>query len=309
MQEIYPFQIAGPTSLQVLERATDESLRDIGFLKFRDTQVEGLTSEVCRIGMSGTLAYELRGPLAEGPEVYDAVVRAGADLGIERLGWRTYTVNHVEGGFPQSIWTFMAAAENDAGYMAFLGNYPALQSHPYGERRPGGHAERVSARRSSWTGTARRASITTSRAGAALEQEVRGPEAHDRHAALERGGRTSTSTARCCAKGEPYNPDRAPDPPASARIPRARGPRAARRQAGRRLVRDRSTACTTARSSRTGCIDLASAEIGMEVVVQHGNHGGPIKDVRATVARYPYLDLERNQTYDIGAVPSGVPNT
>ena len=111
----YLTQVAGPTSLETLERATGESLRDIGFLRFRDAKINGKTVEVGRIGMSGNLAYELRGPLEDGPEVYDAVFRAGQDLGIQRLGWRTYLVNHIEGGFPQMNWTFFSAADLDPG--------------------------------------------------------------------------------------------------------------------------------------------------------------------------------------------------
>ena len=68
----YLTQIAGPTSLETLERAADESLRDIGFLRFRDVTIAGRTVEVGRIGMSGNLAYEVRGPLEDGPEIYDA---------------------------------------------------------------------------------------------------------------------------------------------------------------------------------------------------------------------------------------------
>ena len=34
---------------------------------------------------------------------------------------------------------------------------------------------------------------------------------------------------------------------------------------------------------------MGLAEPGTEVVVKWGDHGGRIKDVRATVARYPYL--------------------
>jgi vanillate/3-O-methylgallate O-demethylase len=97
----YLFQIAGPTSLQVLERATGESLRDIKFLRFRDSRIKGLRTEVGRIGMTGNLAYELHGPMEDGPALYEAVLEAGRDLGIERLGWGTYLCNHVEGGFPQ----------------------------------------------------------------------------------------------------------------------------------------------------------------------------------------------------------------
>ena len=59
--------------------------------------------------MTGNLAYELHGPIEEGPAIYEAVYRAGLELGIERLGWGTYLVNHVEGGFPQNTWTFISA--------------------------------------------------------------------------------------------------------------------------------------------------------------------------------------------------------
>ena len=59
-----PVPDRGPTSLETLERATGESLRDIAFLRFREAKIDGTTVEVGRIGMSGNLAYELRGPLA-----------------------------------------------------------------------------------------------------------------------------------------------------------------------------------------------------------------------------------------------------
>ena len=48
----YLFQIAGPTSLQVLERATGESLRDIG-LRFRESRISDMRTEVGRIFARG----------------------------------------------------------------------------------------------------------------------------------------------------------------------------------------------------------------------------------------------------------------
>jgi vanillate/3-O-methylgallate O-demethylase len=105
----YLFQIAGPTSLKTLEAATRDNLKDIRFLRFRDSHIDGTKVEVARIGMSGNLAYELHGPVEDGPKIYDAVYRAGQEFGIERLGWGTYLVNHVEGGFPQETWTFIPA--------------------------------------------------------------------------------------------------------------------------------------------------------------------------------------------------------
>ena len=53
-------------------------------------------------------------------------------------------------------------------------------------------------------------------------------------------------------------------------------------------------------------LDLGEAVDGNEVVVHWGDNGHRIKEVRATVSKYPYLDLPRNQDYDLSTVPSGV---
>ena len=50
------------------------------------------------------------------------------------------------------------------------------------------------------------------------------------------------------------------------------------------------------------CLDVEQAEIGNEVVVQWGDFGGRIKDVRATVERYPYLSEGRNSDVDTSAL-------
>ena len=56
----YLFQVAGPTSLETLECAADESLRDVGFLRFRDAKIADKRVEIGRIGMSGNRAYEMK---------------------------------------------------------------------------------------------------------------------------------------------------------------------------------------------------------------------------------------------------------
>ena len=114
-------QVAGPTSLQVLERLLGEEQRDVAFLGIKKVSIPGIDAgfeiEVSRIGMAYTLAYELRGPLEFGLAVFDAVYRAGQDFGIVRSGWRTYVVNHTEGGFPQISYTFLPSALGDEGFM------------------------------------------------------------------------------------------------------------------------------------------------------------------------------------------------
>ena len=44
--------------------------------------------------MSGTLAYEIRGLKEDGPNVYHAAYEIGKPMGLKRLGWRSYPVNH-----------------------------------------------------------------------------------------------------------------------------------------------------------------------------------------------------------------------
>jgi glycine cleavage system aminomethyltransferase T len=112
----YLFQIAGPTSLALIEKLTGENLHDLKFLYQRNSKVLGkylasgrdITVEIARIGMARNLAYEFHGPMAEAAEVYDSVFKAGEEFGIERLGWHTYFVNHTEGGFPQHSGHFLS---------------------------------------------------------------------------------------------------------------------------------------------------------------------------------------------------------
>ncbi len=100
---IFIFQLSGPLSLTILEKATQSDLRDGKFLDFRPVRIPGIDAEleITRIGMSGTLAYEIHGPAEIGPEAYDAIYQAGKPMGMKRMGWKDYTVNHTFGGFAQ----------------------------------------------------------------------------------------------------------------------------------------------------------------------------------------------------------------
>ena len=293
----YLTQVAGPTSLETLERATGESLRDIGFLRFRTATIDGTTVEVGRIGMSGNLAYELRGPLEDGPAIYDAVFRAGKDLGIQRLGWRTYLVNHVEGGFPQMNWTFASAADLDPGYNAFVaasGFTPPMNVS--GSVDPADRRARLRTPvELRWERAVKFDHDFTGRA--ALEAEVAAP-------------RRRVVTLR-------WNPEDVVDVYASLLQPGAEYktielPTSPPWSEGMNIHADHllNDGRPVGVSSGTiysyfhrqvlslGSIDVDQEEIGNEVTVQWGDHGGRIKDVRATVERFPYLTDPRNSDVD-----------
>lgn len=52
-------------------------------------------------------------------------------------------------------------------------------------------------------------------------------------------------------------------------------------------------------------IDLEFAEPGTELIVKWGDFGGKIKDVRVTVAKFPYIDADDNRDYPIDTVEHG----
>jgi len=54
-------------------------------------------------------------------------------------------------------------------------------------------------------------------------------------------------------------------------------------------------------------IDIDQAEEGNEVIVHWGDFGGKIKEVRAIVSRFPYLDLPANKDYDLSTAPRKLP--
>ena len=92
-------QISGPKAKEIIEKVIGDNISDVKFMDFRPIRIPGIAAEleIARIGMSGTIAYEIHGHMQYCAQSYDAVYQAGKEFGIKRLGWRTYCVNHAEG--------------------------------------------------------------------------------------------------------------------------------------------------------------------------------------------------------------------
>jgi glycine cleavage system aminomethyltransferase T len=52
-------------------------------------------------------------------------------------------------------------------------------------------------------------------------------------------------------------------------------------------------------------VDAEFSDLGTEVVVLWGDEGTRQKEIRAKVARYPYVDKDRNETVDVSTIPFG----
>lgn len=297
--ENYLFQIAGPTSLQVLQRATGESLRDIAFLRFRKSTIAGKPLEVMRVGMAGSLAYELHGPMEDAAMIYDAVVKAGVGLGLERLGWRTYTVNHVEAGFPQTIWTFTSAADEDPGYRDYMRQFPMPDTMVSGSVDPTDMRSRY--RTPNEVGWEKMVKLNHDFIGRdAIAKEMAHPprtiatlvwnpdDVVDIYASLLR-------------KGDEYKTIELPTSP-HLRGYLSHGDHILKN--GKKIGWSTGTIYSYYYREviSHATLDLAEAEIGNEVIVLWGDHGGRIKEVRARVERYPYLDVANNKEIDVTSI-------
>jgi len=291
----YLFQVAGPTSLQALQRAADEDLGDIAFLRFRNARIADRQVEIGRIGMSGNLAYEVRGPLEDGPRVYDEIFRAGQSLGIQRLGWRTYLVNHVEGGFPQITWTFASAMLEDPGFVSFLGgNVPPFAISGSVDPRD----MRARYRTPVEVGWSSAVKLNHDFIGRkAIEAEIASPcrtvatlrwnvdDVLDIHRSL-------------FEQGEEYRTMDLPSTPTWKEGMLSHADHITKN--GKSIGWSSGTIYSYFFRNvlSMACIDVEHSAIGTEVEVHWGDHGKRIKKVRAIVERFPYLTENRNDAVD-----------
>ncbi len=98
-RQLYRFQVQGPTSLEVLEKATGRPLPDIGFFQLGEITIAGCRVRAFHHGMSGTKGMELFGPWEEREEVRSAIIEAGRDFGLRQVGSRVYATNTLESGW------------------------------------------------------------------------------------------------------------------------------------------------------------------------------------------------------------------
>ncbi|MBQ3995822.1 MAG: aminomethyltransferase family protein [Clostridia bacterium] len=95
-------QFCGPRSLELMEALTEEDLHDLKFMCYKETEIDGMPVDILRVGMAGTLGYEIHCKMEHAQEIYRLCMTIGEQYGIRHLGWQAYRNAHTEGGFPQA---------------------------------------------------------------------------------------------------------------------------------------------------------------------------------------------------------------
>lgn len=300
----FVFQFSGPRSLTVIERVTQTDLHDLKFLEVRPVSIPGIDAqfEACRIGMSGTLAYELRGPADWGPTVYKLAYDKGQQDGLKRLGARDYHVNHTFGGFPQMACSFLQSYVGQPWYDEMCMNMFTWEPRNNGSVDPADWRARYrSAVELDWAWMADFEHDFVGKE--ALAAEMADPKR--KMVSLEWNKEDIIDIFASQFTDDPYK---------YMEMPSGVNEFAGDHQ---NYVRDAEgkvigIAAVPVYSSwyRTTIsetiLDVEAIEEGAEVFVDWGDFGGKIKQVRAIIKQYPYIGKDLNRNYDLSTVPSGV---
>ncbi|WEV56210.1 aminomethyl transferase family protein [Ligilactobacillus acidipiscis] len=111
------FQIAGPKSYDIVADAIEDKaqLDELKFAKHDVFTISGKKTRILRMSMTGTLAYELHGDIADADEIYNILWKIGQKFGMRKLG-SAYLLSHTPGGMPNIMMHYpMPWFESESG--------------------------------------------------------------------------------------------------------------------------------------------------------------------------------------------------
>jgi glycine cleavage system aminomethyltransferase T len=301
--QVFLFQIAGPRSLEVLEAASGDDLHDIRFMHHRLSSIDGIQVRVLRMGMAGTLAYEIHGRVEDARPIYATILKAGEPFGLRRLGIHAYMMNHTENGFPQAYYHFPYPWGEDKGFKEFLAKSGAALGLNLGFAGSMGPDIRLRYRNPVELGWAGMIKFDHEFVGRkALEKEVANP--WRKMVTLVWNPEDIIDVyASQFQRGEPY-----PNMDSPNHFTFEHGPHIL--YADQVLKDGKLIGISSGRAYSyyfremlSLCsIDTEHSAIGTEVIVLWGNPGTRQKEIRAKVSRFPYLCENRNQVVDVSKI-------
>ena len=95
----YRFQVQGPNAMDVIEKALGGPPPELKFFHMTTVSIAGRRVRALRHGMAGQPGWELFGPWDDEQAVREAIVSAGEEFGLRRVGGRAYSSNTLESGW------------------------------------------------------------------------------------------------------------------------------------------------------------------------------------------------------------------
>jgi vanillate/3-O-methylgallate O-demethylase len=96
---LYRYELQGPTALALLEQVTGSPVPAARFFSMAEFTIAGRRARALRHGMAGQPGFELFGPWEDGEAVLAALLEAGADHGLVRVGAKAYSTANLGSGW------------------------------------------------------------------------------------------------------------------------------------------------------------------------------------------------------------------
>ena len=302
------FQLAGPRSLEIVENVLQEDVHDLKFMRCSYHTVAGHKVRLLRMGMGGSLSYEIQGNTDDaGIEVYREIMRVGAAYDIKRLGVNQYMCNHTENGFPQGGLHFPGAFLDDPDYVAYRRSLDFYmheeESFPHGSQS---EDIRDYYRNPYELGWGHMVKFDHDFVGREALEKIR-DSAHRQVVTLEWDKDDIMKVFKSYFEEgeEPYE---------DMAFPQDFGIMGAAENHyyQHKVLKNgkivgvsmwRTYTLYYRKTISMCCIDADQAQIGNEVTLIWGGNGKRELEIRAKVARYPYLDLVPNKDFDLNTIP------
>lgn len=303
--KVFMYQLGGPKSLEILETATGEDLHGIKFIHSQKSVIAGHEVNIVRMGMAGSLAYEVHGATEDALDVYAAILEAGKDYDLHRLGRHAYWNTHTECGFPQLLIHFLFG--NDPEFVQFMmggeaGTWGASQIVLSGSAAENPLLYMRTPYDLGWGGMV---NFDHEFVGKAALEKVKAEGKHKMVTLLwdcedfldtYRSYFQDGETYKLPEFAEDWNPIiGACDLHVDKVLLDGKEVGASSGRVYSPFYREMMSLCT---------IDSDVAE-GTEVTIVYGEPGTLQKEIKATVARFPYLNEDRNENVDVSTIPYG----
>lgn len=118
--KVYRYEVQGPLAGALMEKVTGSPLPDVKFFGMTDFQIGGMRVRALRHGMAGAVGFEIFGPWEEGDAVRDAILSAGEEFGLLRVGSIAYSTANLESGWIPGPLPAIFTEENLKAYREWL---------------------------------------------------------------------------------------------------------------------------------------------------------------------------------------------
>jgi syringate O-demethylase len=119
-RQSYRLQVQGPNAMATMEKVLGGPVPEVRFFNMATFEIAGRQVRALRHGMAGQPGFELFGPWDDKEPVVDAIVAAGEDFGLRRVGARAYSSNTLESGWIPSPLPAVYTGESIKAYREWL---------------------------------------------------------------------------------------------------------------------------------------------------------------------------------------------